>query len=77
MTVGTKLHQCLNNIESAKTELKNYSMETQDKNAQQQFSQFANQLTQVEQGLRQRVNYIEQQEPQYKVYKQQQQQQKQ
>ncbi|MBZ4687218.1 MAG: hypothetical protein PWQ96_840 [Clostridia bacterium] len=75
MTVGTKMHQTLNSISSAKTQLKTFALESQDQNAKQQFSNLANQLESIEQSLTGRVNYIEQQEPQYKVYQQQQQQQ--
>ncbi|KUO48920.1 MAG: hypothetical protein APF76_09740 [Desulfitibacter sp. BRH_c19] len=77
MTVGQKLHQALNSIDSAKIELKTFSMDTQDQNAKQQFINYANQLESISQGLKGRVNYAEQQEPQYKQYQSPQQQQQQ
>lgn len=74
MTVGQKMHQTLASLESAAADLKSYALDTQDKNAKQMFSDFANQVESIAQGLKGRVNYIEQQEPQYKVRKPQQQQ---
>ncbi len=70
MTVGTQMHQCLNSIEAAKVQLKNFSLETQDQNAKTHFSDLANQLESIEQSLKDRVNYIEEQETQYNVYNQ-------
>lgn len=75
MTVGQKLHQTLNSIDSAQIQLKTFSMDTQDQNAKQQFIDYANQLESISKGLKGRINYAEQEEPQYKVYQPQQQQQ--
>ncbi len=72
MTVGQKLHQTLNSLDAAKIQLKTFSMDTQDQNAKQQFINYANQLESITQGLKERINYVEQEEPQYKQYKQQQ-----
>ena len=68
MTVGQKLHQTLNSIDSACTQLKTFSMDTQDQNAKQQYLSCANQLESVSKSLKSRINYVEQQEPQYKQY---------
>jgi len=68
MTVGQKLHQTLNSIDSACTQLKTFSMDTQDQNAKQQYIDCANQLESVSKNLKSRINYVEQQEPQYKQY---------
>lgn len=70
MTIGTRMHQCLTSLEGAIADLKSFALETQDKNAQKQFSDYANQLENIAQGLKGRINYIEGQEPQYKVYQQ-------
>ena len=72
MTIGQKLHQTLNSLETAAAEMKTYALDTQDKTAQQMFSNYARQLEDIARGLRGRVNYVESQEPQYKVYEQQQ-----
>ena len=43
-------------------------MDTQDQNAKQQYIDCANQLESVCKNLKNRINYVEQQEPQYKQY---------
>lgn len=77
MTIGEKMHQTLASLESAAANLKTFSLDTQDQTAKQMFASYSQQLEDICQGLRGRVNYIEQQEPQYKVMQPQQQQQKQ
>ncbi|MBE0466451.1 MAG: DUF1657 domain-containing protein [Candidatus Desulforudis sp.] len=67
MTVGQKMHQTLASLQGAAGNMKTFALETQDQNAKKMFSDFANQLETIVQGLRGRVNYIEQEEPQYKV----------
>ncbi|MCK4259369.1 MAG: DUF1657 domain-containing protein [Halanaerobiales bacterium] len=66
MTVGTKLHQTLTSLESAKSSYESFSQDTDDKMAQQMFQGGAQQLESLITDLRNRVNYVEQQEPQYK-----------
>jgi len=68
MTVGTKMHQTLASLEAATAEMKTFALETEDKAAKSMFSQFAQQLDSICHGLSGRINYIEQQEPQYKVF---------
>ncbi|MBO8168952.1 MAG: DUF1657 domain-containing protein [Thermoanaerobacteraceae bacterium] len=70
MTVGQKMHQTLAGIQSAAATLKTFALETQDKQAQQDFQNYSQQLESIEQGLKQRINYIEQQEPSYKMQQQ-------
>ncbi|WP_066636208.1 DUF1657 domain-containing protein [Desulfolucanica intricata] len=70
MTIGQKMHQTLTSLEAAKAQMESFALDTQDQNAQQQFNQYASQLQNITQGLKSRVNYIEQQEPQYKVRQQ-------
>lgn len=67
MTVGQKLHQTLASLENAVGTLKGFSLDTQDKNAKQQFDGYARQLDQIVQGLKGRTNYVENQEPSYKM----------
>lgn len=67
MTIGQKMHQTLASLQGAAGDMKTFALETQDQNAKKMFSDFANQLETIVQGLRGRVNYIEQEEPQYKV----------
>ncbi|WP_366924426.1 DUF1657 domain-containing protein [Metallumcola ferriviriculae] len=75
MTVGTKMHTALSSIESAKASLDTFALETQDKNAKQEFANLSQQLGGIAQSLSGRINYVEQQEPSYKMQQQQQQQQ--
>lgn len=67
MTVGVKMHQTLASLEGASANLKTFALDTQDKNTQQMFYDLGSQIDSVCNNLRDRVNYIEQQEPQYKV----------
>lgn len=70
MTIGQKMHQTLATLQHTAGEMKSYALETQDKNAKKMFSDYADQLENIANGFRGRVNYIEQQEPQYKVFEQ-------
>jgi len=67
MTVGTKMHQTLANLEGAAADLKTFALETQDQQAQKMFTDLNRQVENICQSLRGRVNYIEQEEPQYKM----------
>lgn len=67
MTIGEKMHQTLASLESAAANLKSFSLDTQDPGAKSMFASYAQQLESICQGLRGRINYIEQQEPQYRV----------
>ncbi|BCV22050.1 DUF1657 domain-containing protein [Moorella sp. Hama-1] len=77
MTIGTQMHQTLTSLEGAVADLKSYALQTEDKTAKKQFTDYANQLDSITQGLKGRVNYLESQEPQYKVFQQAQQSQQQ
>lgn len=67
MTVGEKMHQTLASLEGAAANLKTFALETQDKNAQQMFNDMSGQVETISNALKGRVNYIEQQEPSYKI----------
>ncbi|GAB6875510.1 DUF1657 domain-containing protein [Thermaerobacter litoralis] len=66
MTVGLKMQQTLANAESILADLKSYQLETQDQQAKQLFRDLTNQMEQTVNGLKQRLQQIQQQEPQYK-----------
>ncbi|MFO7172706.1 MAG: DUF1657 domain-containing protein [Bacillota bacterium] len=75
MTVGTKMHQALTMAESLKAQLEMFGLETEDQQVKHQFFQMAQMMEkQIIPQLKGRVNYIESQEPQYKVKQQAQQQ---
>ena len=67
MTVGTQMQQAIAGIQSAAATMKTFALETQDKQAVQQFQQIAQQLDSSLETLKGRQQYIEQQEPQYKT----------
>ncbi|WP_018132445.1 DUF1657 domain-containing protein [Effusibacillus pohliae] len=66
MTVGTKLQQTVASIESAAASLKQFALDTQDKQAKQMYNQLAQTLDNCKSTLQSRLNYIQQQEPQYR-----------
>ena len=66
MTVGTKMQQTLASAEGVKANLKTFALETQDQQAKQMYSQLAETMTNIVNTLQARLNYVEQQEPQYK-----------
>lgn len=66
MTVGSKLHKTLTELESAKADLESFAMDTRDQQAKSMFQNSARQVDQVVRDLRGRTNYVEQQEPAYK-----------
>ncbi len=68
MTIGTKMHQTLATLESAKANLKTFALDTEDKTAKKMFADYSEQLESICQGMKARCDYIEQQEPQYKVF---------
>lgn len=70
MTIGQKMHQTLATLQSTAGDMKSFALETQDKNAKKMLSDYADQLENIAEGFRGRVNYIETQEPQYKVFEQ-------
>lgn len=70
MTIGTKLHQTLSALEGVKADFETFALETDDVQAKNEFNQYAQQLEGITQGFKQRVNFVEQQEPQYKVREQ-------
>jgi len=66
VTVGTQMQQALASIQSASASMKTFALETQDQQAKQKYQQIAQDLDNAIQTLKQRQQYIEGQEPQYK-----------
>jgi len=66
MTVGTQMQQAIAGIQNAAATMKTFALETQDKQAKQEFQQIAQNLDNALQVLKNRQKYIENQEPQYK-----------
>lgn len=72
MTIGDKMHQTLASLEGAAANLKTFALDSQDQTAKQMFNDLNQQVEGICQALKGRVNYIEQQEPQYKMQQKQQ-----
>ncbi len=71
MTIGQKVHECLAQLESVAADFRAFALDTQDPNAQKLYAQLSDTLqNQVINPLKSRINYIEAQEPQYKVHEQ-------
>ncbi|HLS59691.1 MAG TPA: DUF1657 domain-containing protein [Virgibacillus sp.] len=66
MTVGTQMQQTIANCESALASLKTFSLETDDQNAKQMFQSMVHQQQVVVDNLNARLQYIQEEEPQYK-----------
>jgi hypothetical protein len=66
MTVGTQIQKAVASVESVASSMKNYALETEDKQAKQMYQQMAQTFDDALNTLKERQKYIEQQEPQYK-----------
>lgn len=75
MTVINKLNQTLESIKAAETNCRTFSMDTDDQNAKQMFTQLAQNLKHCQDMLQNRINFVCSEEPQYKSQEQQMQQQ--
>lgn len=66
MTIANQLAQCLASVEGAAADLKSFSLQTQDQQAKQMFQQLSNTIDHAVQQLKGRLDYIMQEEPQYR-----------
>ncbi len=66
MTVGIKMQQTIASAETVAANLKSFALETQDQQAKQMFGQLAQTMDNTVTTLQSRLNYIQQQEPQYR-----------
>ncbi|MEB3101420.1 DUF1657 domain-containing protein [Ferviditalea candida] len=66
MTVGTKMQQTIASAESVMANLKSFALETQDQAAKTLFQNLAQSQQTIVENLNARLQYIQQQEPQYK-----------
>ncbi|MDW7674811.1 MAG: DUF1657 domain-containing protein [Bacillota bacterium] len=67
MTVGQKLHQSMGMLKMLSGNFHTFAMDTQDQMAKQMFTNFSKQLDQMTQDLTNRIDYVEGQEPQFKM----------
>jgi hypothetical protein len=66
MTVGVKMQQTIASAQSVLANLNSFALETQDQAAKQMFSSLAQSQQTILDQLNQRLQYIQEQEPQYK-----------
>jgi len=66
VTIANELAMCLSSIEGAAADLKSFSLQTQDQQAKQMFQQLANTMDHAVQQLKGRLDYVMQEEPQYR-----------
>jgi hypothetical protein len=66
MTVGIKIQQTIASAEGVCANLKTFALDTQDKAAQQMFNDMAQSQQMIVDNLKGRLNYVQEQEPQYK-----------
>ncbi len=66
MTVGTQMQQAISSCESAAASMKSFALETDDQQVKQMFQQLAEQQQSIVDQLNNRLQYIQQEEPQYK-----------
>ena len=66
MTVGTQMQQAIAGMQSASATMKTFSLETEDQQAKNDFTQIGEQLDSAMDILKGRQKYIQKQEPQYK-----------
>jgi len=62
-----KLHQALGTLKQASGEFQTFAMDTQDPTAKEMYTRFSQQLDRMVQELSGRVNYVESQEPTYRM----------
>lgn len=67
MTVGTKVHQALASLRSLEGQFETFALDTDDQQVKQMYNQCRQQISQITQQLASRVNYMEQEEPTYKI----------
>jgi hypothetical protein len=66
MTVGVKIQQTLASAQSVLANLNAFALDTQDQAAKQMYQSLAKTQEQVVNQLQERLQYIQQEEPQYK-----------
>lgn len=66
MTVGTQMEQAIASSESVLSSLKTFALETEDQNVKQMFQNITQQQQTVVDNLQARLQYIQEEEPQFK-----------
>lgn len=66
MTTANKLQQALNSAQGLAVQLKTFSMDTNDQQSKQMFSQLAQTTENIAQTLQSRLDFVKSEEPQYR-----------
>lgn len=66
MTVGTQMQQAIAGVQSAAATMKTFALATEDESAKKDFQQLAETFENSLQVLNGRLEYIQEQEPQYR-----------
>ncbi len=66
MTTKNKLEQALTSAKGLATDLKSFSMDTEDQQAKQMFTQLSTTVDNVTQMLQSRLEFVKSEEPQYR-----------
>lgn len=66
MTTANKLEKALTSAQGLATDLKTFSMDTNDQQAKQTFKQLAQATENIAQTLENRLNFVKTEEPQYR-----------
>ncbi|RKD29004.1 DUF1657 domain-containing protein [Thermohalobacter berrensis] len=66
MGTKKKLDQALASAKGLAADLKTFSMDTNDQQAKQMFNQLSTSAENIAQTLQNRVNYVQQEEPEYR-----------
>lgn len=65
MTTGTKLEKALAESKGLASDLKTFSLDTNNQEAKQMFNQLSNTMENVSQTIQTRLDFVKQEEPQY------------
>lgn len=65
MPTGTKLEQALAGAKGLASDMKTFSLDTENQQAKQMFNQLANTMENVSQTIQSRLDFVKQEEPQY------------
>lgn len=65
MSTGTKIETALASAKGLASDMKTFSLDTDNQEAKQMFNQLANTMSGVEQTLQSRLDFVKQEEPQY------------
>ncbi|MBU5591306.1 DUF1657 domain-containing protein [Clostridium sp. MSJ-4] len=65
MPTGTKLETALASAKGLAADMKTFSLDTDNQEAQQMFNQLSNTMEGVQQTLQSRLDFVKQEEPQY------------